>query len=169
MKIDVSEAWKSLEDIWLPIAAVVFAVLVFIVLIRCICKIQKVKASFTLAFTVIIIAGGLLYFRPHKIIDLKYDDVSKISVSDTEVTNSETIKKIIDDLNGSEYKRTLPSLIECKKGITVKIYDKNDKLKYSFELTGNDMVNTGKFWEKRKKGTYDLNLYQTITDSSEEE
>lgn len=169
MKIDVSEAWKSLEDIWLPVAAVVFAVLVFIVLIRCICKIQKVKASVALAFTVIVIAGGLLYFRPHKIIDLKYNDVSKISVSNTEVTNSETIKKIIDDLNGSEYKRTLPSLIECKKGITVKIYDKNDKLKYSFELTGNDMVNTGKFWEQRKNGTYDLNLYQTITDSSEEE
>lgn len=169
MKIDVSEAWKSLEDIWLPIAAVVFAVLVFIVLIRCICKIQKVKASVALAFTVMVIAGGLLYFRPHKIIDLKYNDVSKISVSDTEVTNSETIKKIIDDLNGSEYKRTLPSLIKCKKGITVKIYDKNDKLKYSFELTGNDMVNTGNFWEQRKNGTYDLNLYQTITDSSEEE
>lgn len=169
MKIDVSEAWKSLEDIWLPVAAVVFAVLVFIVLIRCICKIQKVKASVALAFTVIVIAGGLLYFRPHKIIDLKYNDVSKISVSNMEVTNSETIKKIIDDLNGSEYKRTLPSLIECKKGITVKIYDKNDKLKYSFELTGNDMVNTGKFWEQRKNGTYDLNLYQTITDSSEEE
>ncbi len=169
MKIDVSEAWKSLEDIWLPIAAVIFAVLIFVILIRCICKIQRTKASVTLAFTVIIIAGGLLYFRPHKIIDIKYSDVSKISVSHTEVTDSETIKKVIDDLNGTEYKRTLPSLIECKKGITVNIYDNNDNLKYSFELTGNDMVNTGKFWEQRKNGTYDLNLYKNIIDSSKEE
>ncbi|MCI8777380.1 MAG: hypothetical protein HFK00_08355 [Oscillospiraceae bacterium] len=169
MKIDVAEAWKSLEDIWLPIAAVIFAVLIFVILIRCICKIQRTKASVTLAFTVIIIAGGLLYFRPHKIIDIKYSDVSRISVSHIEVTDSETIKKIIDDINGSEYKRTLPSLIECKNGITVNIYDKNDNLKYSFELTGNDMVNTGKFWEQRNNGKYDLDLYQNIIDSSKEE
>lgn len=67
MKIDVSEAWKSLEDIWLPIAAVIFAVLIFVILIRCICKIQRTKASVTLAFTVIIIAGGLLRYFSSRI------------------------------------------------------------------------------------------------------
>ena len=80
------------------------------------------------------------------------------------ITDPELIQDIQDELNGSKYKRALPSGIGGREKYSVEIYDKNGRVELSLGIADEFMVNTGTFWEERENGELDLSLFQAITE-----
>ena len=108
--------------------------------------------------------GGIIYRLPHTLSNIEAEEISKIEVANVEVTDPELIQDILDELNGSKYKRALPSGIGGREKYSVEIYDKNGGVELSLGIADEFMVNTGTFWEERENGELDLSLFQAITE-----
>lgn len=61
------------------------------------------------------------------------------------VTDRETIKKILDDLNGSKYKRTLLSAIGGHEEYSVRGYNESGKLIFSIGIANEQTVSRYRF------------------------
>lgn len=115
----------------------------------------------------VFIVGGIIYRRPHNIIAANVENISKIEVSEVTVTDRETIKKILDDLNGSKYKRILLSAIGGHEEYSVRGYNESGKLIFSIGIANEQTVDTGFFWEECTDGKLNLSLYQGIVDEAD--
>ena len=150
---NISGVWQSLSDLWLPIALAIVGIIILILLIRFI-------------IAALVVGGGITYRLPHALSNIQADEISKIEVSDVEVTDPALIQDILDELNSSEYKRALPSGIGGREQYSVEIYDKNGEVELSLGIADESMVNTGTFWEQRENGKLDLSLFQAITEEA---
>lgn len=163
---NISGVWQSLNDLWIPIILVVAGVIAAIFLIRFLVKKKWIGAVITMVIVAILAGGVIVYRFPHNIIDIKAEDVSKIVISDVEVTDTELIQDILDEFGVSEYKRTLPSSIGGRHKYSVQVYDTDGELKIRLGIADEFMVDTGTFWEQRESGKLDLSLLQTITEGA---
>ena len=136
---NISGVWQSLSDLWIPIALAVAGIIIVALLIRFIIKKKWAGVVATV-------------------------EISKIEVANVEVTDPELIQDILDELNGSKYKRALPSGIGGREKYSVEIYDKNGGVELSLGIADEFMVNTGTFWEERENGELDLSLFQAISE-----
>ena len=108
---NISGVWQSLSDLWFPIALAVVGIIILILLIRFIIKKKWAGVVTTVIIAALVVGGGIIYRLPHTLSNIQADEISKIEVSDVEVTDPALIQDILDELNSSEYKRTLPSSI----------------------------------------------------------
>lgn len=162
---NINGVWQSVNDLWLPFALVAVGSLVTILLIRFLMKKKWTGAVVMFFITMLMVGGGMVYRLPHRIIDIHAGDVSRIAVSDVEVTDAEMIENILADLNSSEYKRTLPSGIGGRQVYSIRVYDNSGELIFSMGIADESMIDTGIFWEEREEGEFDLSLYQSITET----
>lgn len=163
---NISGVWQSLSDLWFPIALAVAGIIIVALLIRFIIKKKWVGVVATVVIAALVVGGGIIYRLPHTLSNIEAEEISKIEVSNVEVTDPELIQDILDELNGSEYKRTLPSSIGGREKYSVEIYDKNGEVELSLGIADESMVNTGTFWEQRENGELDLSLFQAITEEA---
>ena len=161
----ISGIWQSVCDLWFPIAVIAVGVLITVLLILFLMKKKWIGMILMLALAALMVGGGIVYRLPHSIINVNASDVSKIAVSDVEITDTEIIEDILQDLSRSEYKRTLPSGIGGSQEYCIRIYDKNGEIILSLGIADEYMIDTGIFWEKRESGAFNLNLYQSIVKS----
>ena len=106
---NISGVWRSISDLWLPIALAAVGIILVVFFVGFLVKKKWIGVIVTAVVAALLAGGGFIYRLPHSIIDINAKEVSKISVSDIEVTDTETIEDILNDLNDAEYKRTLPS------------------------------------------------------------
>ncbi len=99
-------------------------------------------------------AGGILYCIPHTVIDADIEDVYRIEISDVTVTDRKAIEEILNDLNGSLYKRMLPSGIGGYEECSVRGFDRDGNLLFCLGISDGQTVDTGLFWEKRVNGEF---------------
>jgi hypothetical protein len=163
---NISGVWQSLSDLWLPIALAIVGIIILILLIRFIIKKKWAGVVTTVIIAALVVGGGITYRLPHALSNIQADEISKIEVSDVEVTDPALIQDILDELNSSEYKRALPSGIGGREQYSVEIYDKNGEVELSLGIADESMVNTGTFWEQRENGKLDLSLFQAITEEA---
>ena len=163
---NISGVWQSLSDLWLPIALAVAGIIIVALLIRFIIKKKWAGVVATVIVAALVVGGGIIYRLPHALSKIQAGEISKIEVSNVEVTDPALIQDILDELNGSEYKRTLPSSIGGREQYSVEIYDKNGEIELSLGIADESMVNTGTFWEQRENGKLDLSLFQAITEEA---
>lgn len=163
---NISGVWQSLSDLWLPIALAVAGIIIVALLIRFIIKKKWAGVVATVVIAALVVEGGIIYRLPHTLSNIEAEGISKIEVSNVEVTDPELIQDILDELNGSEYKRALPSGIGGREKYSVEIYDKNGEVELSLGIADESMVNTGTFWEQRENGELDLSLFQAITEEA---
>lgn len=163
---NISGVWQSLSDLWIPIALAVAGIIIVALLIRFIIKKKWAGVVATVVIAALVVGGGIIYRLPHTLSNIEAEEISKIEVSNVEVTDPELIQDILDELNGSEYKRALPSGIGGREKYSVEIYDKNGEVELSLGIADESMVNTGTFWEQRENGELDLSLFQAITEEA---
>ena len=163
---NISGVWQSLSDLWIPIALAVAGIIIVALLIRFIIKKKWAGVVATVVIAALVVEGGIIYRLPHTLSNIEAEGISKIEVSNVEVTDPELIQDILDELNGSEYKRALPSGIGGREKYSVEIYDKNGEVELSLGIADESMVNTGTFWEQRENGELDLSLFQAITEEA---
>lgn len=163
---NISGVWQSLSDLWLPIALAVAGIIIVALLIRFIIKKKWAGVVATVIVAALVVGGGIIYRLPHALSNIQAGEISKIEVSNVEVTDPALIQDILDELNESEYKRTLPSSIGGREQYSVEIYDKNGEIELSLGIADESMVNTGTFWEQRENGKLDLSLFQAITEEA---
>ena len=163
---NISGVWQSLSDLWLPIALAVAGIIIVALLIRFIIKKKWAGVVATVVIAALVVEGGIIYRLPHTLSNIEAEGISKIEVSNVEVTDPELIQDILDELNGSEYKRALPSGIGGREKYSVEIYDKNGEVELSLGIADESMVNTGTFWGQRENGELDLSLFQAITEEA---
>ena len=161
---NISGVWQSLSDLWIPIALAVAGIIIVALLIRFIIKKKWAGVVATVVIAALVVEGGIIYRLPHTLSNIEAEGISKIEVSNVEVTDPELIQDILDELNGSEYKRALPSGIGGREKYSVEIYDKNGEVELSLGIADEFMVNTGTFWEERENGELDLSLFQAISE-----
>ena len=152
--------WNLFYDLWLPILYFLIIAIAIILFIRFIIKKKRTGVAATLIVVALMMTGGIMYCIPHHIIDTSAEAIYKIEIAETTITDKETIKMILDDLNSSEYKRTLTSGIGGHSEYSVRGYDGNGDLKFHIEIKDEQTVDTGMFWESRISGKLDLSLYQ---------
>ena len=163
---NISGVWQSLSDLWLPIALAVAGIIIVALLIRFIIKKKWAGVVATVVIAALVVEGGIIYRLPHTLSNIEAEEISKIEVANVEVTDPELIQDIQDELNGSKYKRALPSGIGGREKYSVEIYDKNGRVELSLGIADESMVNTGTFWEQRENGELDLSLFQAITEEA---
>lgn len=163
---NISGVWQSLSDLWIPIALAVAGIIIAALLIRFIIKKKWAGVVATVVIAALVVGGGIIYRLPHALSNIRAEEVSKIEVSNVEVTDPELIQDILEELNSSDYKRTLPSSIGGREKYSVEIYDKNGEVELSLRIADESMVNTGTFWEQRENGELDLSLFQAITEEA---
>ena len=163
---NISGVWQNLSDLCLPIALAIVGIIILILLIRFIIKKKWAGVVTTVIIAALVVGGGITYRLPHALSNIQADEISKIEVSDVEVTDPALIQDILDELNSSEYKRALPSGIGGREQYSVEIYDKNGEVELSLGIADESMVNTGTFWEQRENGEMDLSLFQAITEEA---
>ena len=163
---NISGVWQSLSELWLPIALAVAGIIIVALLIRFIIKKKWGGVVATVIVAALVVGGGIIYRLPHTLSNIQAGEISKIEVSNVEVTDPALIQDILDELNGSEYKRALPSGIGGREKYSVEIYDKNGEVELSLGIADESMVNTGTFWEQRENGELDLSLFQAITEEA---
>src|SRR5699024_432270 len=105
----ISGVWQSLSDLWIPIALAVAGIIIVALLIRFIIKKKWAGVVATVVVAVLVAGGGIIYRLPHTLSNIEAEEISKIEVANVEVTDPELIQDILDELNGSKYKRALPS------------------------------------------------------------
>lgn len=113
----------------------------------------------------LLVVGGIIYRMPHSIVEVNANDVSKIAVCNVNVTEPQLIEKILEDLGGSEYKRTKPSGIGGYEEYSIRVYDKSDNLICSIGIANEVTVDTGIFFEQRQNGQLDMSLYQSVVEA----
>ena len=163
---NISGVWQSINDLWLPIALAIVGIIILILLIRFIIKKKWAGVVTTVIIAALVVGGGITYRLPHTLSNIEAEEISKIEVANVEVTDPELIQDIQDELNGSKYKRALPSGIGGREKYSVEIYDKNGRVELSLGIADESMVNTGTFWEQRENGKLDLSLFQAITEEA---
>ena len=163
---NISGVWQSLSDLWIPIALAVAGIIIVALLIRFIIKKKWAGVVATVVVAVLVAGGGIIYHLPHTLSNIEAEEISKIEVANVEVTDPELIQDILEELNSSDYKRTLPSSIGGREKYSVEIYDKNGEVELSLRIADESMVNTGTFWEQRENGELDLSLFQAITEEA---
>ena len=163
---NISGVWQSLSDLWIPIALAVAGIIIAALLIRFIIKKKWAGVVATVVIAALVVGCGIIYRLPHALSNIQAEEVSKIEVSNVEVTDPELIQDILEELNSSDYKRTLPSSIGGREKYSVEIYDKNGEVELSLRIADESMVNTGTFWEQRENGELDLSLFQAITEEA---
>ena len=163
---NISGVWQSLSDLWIPIALAVAGIIIAALLIRFIIKKKWAGVVATVVIAALVVGCGIIYRLPHTLSNIQAEEVSKIEVSNVEVTDPELIQDILEELNSSDYKRTLPSSIGGREKYSVEIYDKNGEVELSLRIADESMVNTGTFWEQRENGELDLSLFQAITEEA---
>lgn len=161
---NISGVWQSLSDLCIPIALAVAGIIIVALLIRFIIKKKWAGVVATVVVAVLVAGGGIIYRLPHTLSNIEAEEISKIEVANVEVTDPELIQDILDELNGSKYKRALPSGIGGREKYSVEIYDKNGGVELSLGIADEFMVNTGTFWEERENGELDLSLFQAISE-----
>lgn len=161
---NISGVWQSINDLWLPIALAIVGIIILILLIHFIAKKKWAGVVATVIVAALVVGGGIIYRLPHALSNIQAGEISKIEVSNVEVTDPALIQDILEELNGSKYKRTLPSSIGGREKYSVEIYDKNGEIELSLGIADESMVNTGTFWVQRENGKLDLSLFQAITD-----
>ena len=171
---NISGVWQSINDLWLPIALAIVGIIVLVFLVHFIAKKKWVGVVATVIVAALVVGGGIIYRLPHALSNIQAEEISKIEVSNVEVTDPVLIQDILDELNSSEYKRALPSGhsggedggIGGREQYSVEIYDKNGEVELSLGIADESMVNTGTFWEQRENGKLDLSLFQAITEEA---
>lgn len=133
--------WNWVCSIWMPVV-----------------KKKRTGAAAVLIAAGLMAAGGMIYVMPHNIIDT--EEIYKIEISETTISDQETIKAILEDLNNSEYRRGLTSGVGGYSEYSVRGYDENGNLKFHIEIKDERTVDTGMFWETRIDGSLNLSLYQ---------
>lgn len=161
--VQVEKLWQNLWDLWLPVIGGLLAALAVLLLIHCLHKRRWVGAILVAVLVAASCVGVAIYRAPHALVDWKPEEVSRIMVSGTEVSDPETIAELLADLGGTQYRRTLPSGIGGQEEYSIRIYGRDGTLLCSLGIAGETMVDSGGFWEQRETGWFDLSLYQTLT------
>ena len=151
---NISGVWQSLSDLWIPIALAVAGIIIVALLIRFIIKKKWAGVVATVVVAVLVAGGGIIYRLPHTLSNIEAEEISKIEVANVEVTDPELIQDILDELNGSKYKRALPSGIGGREKYSVDIYDKNGGVELSLESQMSLWLIRGPFGKSVKTGNW---------------
>lgn len=152
----LNNLWKTVCDLWLPIIYFAVIIVAIIFFIRFVVKKKRIGIAATLIVVALMFVGGIVYSTPHHIVDVNTENVAKIEISEATVTDKETIKEILDNLNSSEYRRTFTSGIGGYAEYSVRIYDESGKMILHIGIMDEQTVDTGLFWEKRVDGKLNL-------------
>ena len=152
--------WNFTCTLWLPFVYFLIIAATIILLIRFTAKKKRTGVAATLIVAALLVAGGIIYVTPHYIVGTDAETIYKIEISEAAITDKETIKAILDDLNNAKYKRALTSGIGGYSEYSLRGYDENGNLKVHIEIKDEQTVDTGRFWETRTSGKLNLSLYQ---------
>ena len=86
------QVWQNLSDLWLPIALAIVGIIILILLIRFIIKKKWAGVVTTVIIAALVVGGGITYRLPHALSNIQADEISKIEVSDVEVTDPALIR-----------------------------------------------------------------------------
>ena len=115
---NISGVWQSLSDLWLPIALAIVGIIILILLIRFIIKKKWAGVVTTVIIAALVVGGGITYRLPHALSNIQADEISKIEVSNVEVTDPELIHeaygKLVDLVIDGGYGKNVPStVVDC--------------------------------------------------------
>lgn len=163
---EFNNIWDIFYSLRFVIAYAVIFIVAAILLIR---FLYKKKAAGIIATAIVLVClavSGILCFTPHNILDIDTDEIAKMEISDVTLTDKKAMEEILNDLNSSAYKRTMPSGIGGHEEYSVRAYDKDGKLLFHIGISDKQTIDTGTFWEKRVNGELNLSLYQNIMEET---
>lgn len=93
---NISGVWQSINDLWLPIALAIVGIVILVFLIRFIIKKKWAGVVATVVIAALVVGCGIIYRLPHTLSNIQAGEISKIEVSNVEVTDPALIQDILE-------------------------------------------------------------------------
>ncbi len=107
-------------------------------------------------------------FIPHKVLNIKADEISKITVFDgntgyqSEITNKEDIYHIINNLNEITFQKNKPSFGAMGYSFRMTIYDDKGKSTKKFTINSHDTIKYKGFFYYSEDNSIDYHFIEKL-------